>query len=82
MDELHRLSIDPTDWNGGGALSLAKLPLDRFVAVDAGVAGQVLTKPFMWTEGEDLYINADSKWGKIYVEIVDGDSRRPFGEMI
>ena len=52
-DELHRLSVDPADFDGGGALSLAKLPLDRFVAVDAAAAGQILTKPFLWTEGED-----------------------------
>ena len=46
------------------ALSLAKLPLDRFVSVDSEMAGQLLTKPFEW-KGEDLYINADAKWGEI-----------------
>ena len=63
--ELHRLSIDPRTYEqGGGALSLAKLPLDRFVSVDSEMAGQLLTKPFEW-KGEDLYINADAKWGEI-----------------
>ena len=63
--ELHRLSVDPLAFEqGGGALSLAKLPLDRFVSVDADTAGQLLTKPFEW-KGEELYINADSKWGEI-----------------
>jgi hypothetical protein len=63
--ELHRLSVDPNAFErAGGALSLAKLPLDRFVSIDAEMAGQLLTKPFEW-KGEDLYINADSKWGEI-----------------
>ena len=63
--ELHRLSVDPIAFGqGGGALSLAKLPLDRFVSVDADMAGQLLTKPFEW-KGEELYINADAKWGEI-----------------
>ena len=64
-DELHRLSVDPVKFEEqGGALSLAKLPIDRFVSVDAGMAGQLLTRAFEW-KGEDLYINADSKWGEI-----------------
>lgn len=63
--ELHRLSVDPNAFErAGGALSLAKLPLDRFVSINAEMAGQLLTKPFEW-KGEDLYINADSKWGQI-----------------
>ena len=64
----------PTAFDDGGALSLAKLPPDRFAALEADEAGQILTKPFE-LKGEDVYINADAAWGKIYVEIADAETR-------
>lgn len=73
--ELFRLGVSAEAWQDLGALSLAKLPADRFAALEADEAGQVLTKPFE-LKGEDVYLNADAKWGKVYVEIVEGASRK------
>ena len=42
--ELFRLNVDPDTFNDGGALSLAKLPMDRFVSLDADQAGTITTK--------------------------------------
>ena len=36
----------------------------------------MLTKPFE-LKGEHVYINADASWGKVYAEIVDGETRQP-----
>ena len=74
--ELFRLGVAPEAFDDGGALSLAKLPQDRFAALEADEAGQVLTKPFE-LKGEHVYINADASWGKVYAEIVDGETRQP-----
>jgi len=73
--ELFRLGVAEEAFDDGGALSLAKLPQDRFVALEADEAGQVLTKPFE-LKGQDVYINADAQWGKVYVEIADGETRK------
>ncbi|MBT3344971.1 MAG: hypothetical protein HN712_11805 [Gemmatimonadetes bacterium] len=73
--ELFRLGVSPEVFEDSGALSLAKLPQDRFAALEADEAGQILTKPFD-LKGEDVYINADASWGKIYVEIADAETRK------
>ena len=39
-----------------------------FVAV---VQGTFLTKPFMWPVGMSLHLNADARFGEIYVEVAD-----------
>ena len=75
--ELFRLNIDPDHFNDTGALSLAQLRPDGFVSLDGDEAGSLMTKPFMM-KGEDLYINAEAKWGEIYTEIVDAETRKPF----
>jgi hypothetical protein len=74
--ELFRLGLDEGHFTDGGALSLAKLPPDRFVSVDGDEIGTIVTKPFHW-RGEDLYINADAQWGEIYAEIQDAETGRP-----
>ena len=75
--ELYRLNVDPELFNDTGALSLAKLPIDRFVSLDADQAGTITTKPFMM-EGEDLYVNAEANWGEVYAEILDAETMKPF----
>ena len=75
--ELHRMRVQPEHFDDSPALSLAKVPPDRFVAAEGDRCGVILTKPFD-LQGEDIYINADASWGGIYVEIVDGETRRPF----
>jgi len=74
--ELFRLGIDQRHFDDAGALSLAKLPRDRFVSIDGDEIGTIITRPFYW-RGEDLYINADARWGEIYAEIQDAESGRP-----
>ncbi|MDP6700768.1 MAG: hypothetical protein QGH25_14045 [Candidatus Latescibacteria bacterium] len=74
--ELFRLGIDQRHFDDAGALSLAKLPRDRFVSIDGDEIGTLITRPFYW-RGEDLYINADARWGEIYAEIQDAESGRP-----
>lgn len=74
--ELFRLNVDPEIFNDGGALSLAKLPIDRFVSLDADEAGTITTKPFLM-KGEDLYVNAEANWGEIYAEILDAETMKP-----
>ena len=74
--ELFRLRVDPGHFDDPGALSLAKLPPDRFVSIDGDEIGTIVTKPFRW-RGEDLYLNADARWGEIYAEIQDAETGRP-----
>ncbi|MEE2656927.1 MAG: hypothetical protein VX733_00365 [Candidatus Latescibacterota bacterium] len=73
--ELFRLGVSPEAFDDSAALSLAKLPSDRFVALEADEAGQVQTKPFE-LKGEEVYINAAAPWGKVFVEIVDAESSK------
>ena len=68
--ELFRLNVDLKVFNDSGALSLAKLRPDGFVSVDGDESGIIVTKPFLM-KGENLYINADARWGEIYTEIID-----------
>ena len=68
--ELFRLNVDPAVFDDTSALLLAKLPRDRFVSMDAEKVGWIITKPFMW-QGEELYVNADARWGEIHAEIMD-----------
>lgn len=74
--ELFRLNVDESHFADSGALSLAKLPPDRFASIDGDEIGTIVTKPFHW-RGEDLYLNADARWGEIYAEIQDGETGRP-----
>jgi hypothetical protein len=82
VEELRRLNVNPADLSeDGGALSLAKLRADGFVSVDASMAGELITKPFLWPDREpavSLFINADASWGEIYVELIDASTGRPF----
>ena len=73
--ELFRLGVSPDAFQDPGALSLAKVAPDRFVALEADEAGQILTQPFE-LKGQDVYINADAQWGRIYVEIADAQTRK------
>ena len=73
--ELFRLNVDPKAFNDSGALSLAKLRPDGFVSMDGDESGTIVTKPFL-LKGEDLYINADARWGKIYTEIIDAETMK------
>jgi hypothetical protein len=53
------------------AIGLAKLPLDRFVALEAKeTLGEVVTKPFVW-DGTKLLVNVAAKEGEISVELLD-----------
>ena len=74
--ELFRLNVDPEHFEDSGALSLARLQPDRFVSVDGDESAAIITKPFM-LRGENVYINADARWGEIYTEILDGETRKP-----
>ena len=38
--------------------------------------GVVTTRPFE-LKGEEVFINADARWGEIYTEILDAESGRP-----
>ena len=58
------------------ALNLAKLRLDGFVSIDADAQGEVVTKPFDWTEGQ-LHVNADAAGGELRAEVCDADSLNP-----
>ncbi len=75
--ELYRLNVDPEMFNDTTALCLAKLPMDRFVSLDADQAGTITTKPFIM-QGKDLYVNAEANWGEIYTEILDAETMKPF----
>ena len=74
--ELHRMGVNPKHFCDTGALSLAKLRPDGFVSLEGGSNGVVTTKPFD-LKGEEVYINADARWGEIYTEILDAESGRP-----
>ena len=73
--ELFRLDVDERHFKDAGALSLAKVQPDRFVSADADEIGTIVTKAFYW-RGEDLYLNADARWGEIYAEIQDAETGR------
>lgn len=61
--------------HGPGAIGLATLPLDRFVALGpTDKKGLFTTKP-LDLEGPALEINADASEGEIYVEVLRGDGR-------
>ena len=75
--ELFRLNVDPDLLDEGTTICLAKLRPDGFVSLDAENAGTITTKPFEW-KGEDLYVNADAKWGELYAEIVDAETNKVF----
>ena len=68
--ELFRLNVDPALFDDASALLLAKLPRDRFVSMDAEKVGWIITEPFTW-RGEELFVNADARWGEIHAEIMD-----------
>ena len=68
--ELYRLNVDPRLFDDSTTICLAKLRPDGFVSLDADVAGCLTSKPFIW-KGEELYVNADARWGELYAEIVD-----------
>ena len=74
--ELFRLGVEERHFDDYGALSLAKLQPDRFVSVDGDEIGTIITKPFHW-RGEELYFNADARWGEVYAEILDAESSKP-----
>ena len=74
--ELFRLGVAQHHFADAGALSLAKLSPDRFASIDGDEIGTVISKPFFW-RGEDLYLNADARWGEIYAEIQDAESGKP-----
>ena len=63
-----------------GRQSLAKLRPDGFVSVDASMAGELITKPFLWPDDDavSLYINADASWGEVYCELIDSSAGSPF----
>ena len=74
--ELFRLGVAERHFADPGALCLAKLPPDRFVSIDGDEIATLVTQPFHW-RGEDLYLNADARWGEIYAEIQDAETGRP-----
>ena len=74
--ELFRLGVDQRHFADPGALCLAKLPPDRFVSIDGDEIATLVTHPFHW-RGEDLYLNADARWGEIYAEIQDAETGSP-----
>lgn len=54
-----------------GAICLAKLPLDRFVSLEAADAeGRVLTRPVV-IQGNSLHLNIAAPNGEVRVEILD-----------
>lgn len=74
--ELFRLGVEDRHFADPGALCLAKLPPDRFVSIDGDEIATVVTQPFHW-RGEDLYLNANARWGEIYAEIQDAETGKP-----
>ena len=79
VDELRRLNVLPEHFEDGGALSLAKLRPDGFVSVEASMAGELTTQPFLWPDdaAASLFINASASWGEIYCELIDASARKP-----
>ena len=74
--ELFRLGVGERHFADPGALCLAKLPPDRFVSINGDQIATLVTQPFHW-RGQDLYLNADARWGEIYAEIQDAETGRP-----
>ena len=61
----------------GAAVCMAKLRLDGFCSLLAGVEpGSVLTTPVA-VEGENLHVNVDSWRGTVRAELIDADDGRP-----
>ena len=59
-----------TSWENG-SVGLAKLPLDRFICLEAGSqAGTVVTKPFI-AEGDKLEVNVKAESGSVQIELLD-----------
>lgn len=57
-----------------GAIGLAVLPADRFVALRASSRGTVLTRPLRFNRGV-LRVNADATGGALRAELVAADGR-------
>ncbi len=58
-----------------GAIGLATLKRDRFVALEASLRpGTVRTKPFV-VEGQTLHVNAAMPFGALSVSLIDSDGR-------
>jgi len=58
------------------ALSLAKLPRDRFVSLEAAEEGELLTRRLLLA-GSDLYVNADAESGELRAELLDAETMKP-----
>ena len=57
---------------GIGAIGLATLPIDRFVALQATDKGEVLTRPLSGSLGT-LHVNANAEGGSLRVEVTDSE---------
>jgi predicted GH43/DUF377 family glycosyl hydrolase len=53
-----------------GAIGLATLPIDRFVALQSTGKGEVLTRPISFPPGT-LHVNANAKGGSLRIEVID-----------
>ena len=63
---------------GIGAIGLATLPMDRFVALNATGQGEVLTRPLN-TSLNTLHVNADAERGSFRVEVTDLEGKALVG---
>jgi hypothetical protein len=74
--ELYPREIQP-HFARQGAICLATLPRDRFVAMRGDAAGQVVTRPFAPRPGQRLHVNADASGGSLRAELLDGRTLAP-----
>jgi len=61
-------------WNG--AIGVATLRRDGFAKMVADGLGELVTRPVRFS-GTHLFVNADARFGRLAVEVLDGDDR-PF----
>jgi len=54
-----------------GGIGLASIPVDRFVSVSGSYNGAQLTTRPLSIKNKNLYLNAQSKFGEIIVEVLD-----------
>ena len=71
----HRPTSIPDEGTPTGSIGMASIIQDRFVAVEASFDGGTLTtKPFRF-EGSQLYVNCNTEFGELEIEVCDTDGR-------
>ena len=63
------------------SIGVATLRRDGFVSLDAAnEAGTVITKPFRWPSGKQLFVNADASSGHMVVQVLD-ENEQPLEDL-